>query len=151
MDRQGVDVQVLSLAPPGAQVPSAADAVALSRDANDRAADAVRAHPDRFRAMATLPLVDPVAAAAELERAVASGLTGVMVYGRVGDVMLDDPRYDDLWAVAERLRQPVFIHPQVPPGLCGTRSTADSGSRSTSRSRRSGGGGTSRPAPPRSG
>lgn len=115
MDRQGVDVQVLSLAPPGAQVPAAADAVALSRDANDRAADAVRAHPDRFRAMATLPLVDPAAAAAELERAVASGLTGVMVYGRVGDIMLDDPRYDDLWAVAERLRQPVFIHPQVPP------------------------------------
>lgn len=116
MDAQGVDVQVLSLAPPGAQVPSVADAVALARDANDEAVEVVRAHPDRFRAMATLPLADPTAAAAELERAVGLGSTGVMTYGRVGDVTLDDPRFDDLWAVAARLRQPVFIHPQVPPG-----------------------------------
>lgn len=116
MDRQGVDVQVLSLAPPGTQVPSAATAVSLSREANDTASAAVRAHPDRFRAMASLPLADPAAAAAELERAVALGLRGVMVYGRVGDVTLDDPRFDDLWSVAERLHQPVFIHPQVPPG-----------------------------------
>lgn len=116
MDAQGVDVQVLSLAPPGAQVPVAADAVALARDANDEAAATVGAHPDRFRAMATLPLADPVAAAAELERAVSLGLTGVMTYGRVGDVTLDDPRFDDLWAVAAQLHQPVFVHPQVPPG-----------------------------------
>ncbi|KTR43292.1 amidohydrolase [Curtobacterium oceanosedimentum] len=116
MDAQGVDVQVLSLAPPGAQVPSTADAVTLARDANDEVVEAIRAHPGRFRAMATLPLADPAAAAAELERAVALGLTGVMTYGRVGDVTLDDPRYDDLWAVASRLHQPVFIHPQVPPG-----------------------------------
>ncbi|OLR94390.1 amidohydrolase family protein [Actinokineospora bangkokensis] len=115
MDQQGVDVHILSLAPPGAQVASPAEAVALSREANDVAADAVRANPHRFRAMATLPLADPTAAAGELERAAALGLTGVMVYGRVGDVPLDDPRFDDVWAVAERLRQPVFLHPQIPP------------------------------------
>lgn len=116
MDAQGLDVQVLSLAPPGAQVPEVSDAVALAREANDEVADTIRTHPDRFRAMATLPLADPTAAAAELERAVGLGLTGVMTYGRVGDVTLDDPRFDDLWAVAARLRQPVFVHPQVPPG-----------------------------------
>lgn len=115
MSQQGVDLQVLSLAPPGAQGPTAGVAASLCRDANDVAAAAVHAEPSRFRAMATLPLADPSAAAAELERAVSLGLTGVMVYGRVGDVMLDDPRFDDVWAVAEELRQPVFIHPQIPP------------------------------------
>jgi hypothetical protein len=115
MDEQGVDMQVLSLAPPGAQGLDGADAVALSRDANDAAAEAVRAHPDRFRAMATLPLADPTAAAAELERAVGLGLTGVMVHGRTGAVQLDDPRFEELWAVAAGLGQPVFIHPQIPP------------------------------------
>ena len=115
MSQQAVDLQVLSLAPPGAQGPAAGVAPSLCRDANDAAAAAVRAEPGRFRAMATLPLAEPSAAAAELERAVGLGLTGVMVYGRVGDVMLDDPRFDDLWSVAERLRQPVFIHPQIPP------------------------------------
>jgi predicted TIM-barrel fold metal-dependent hydrolase len=56
-----------------------------------------------------------VSAAGELERASALGLTGAMVHGRTGDILLDDPRFDDLWAVAARLRQPIFIHPQIPP------------------------------------
>ncbi|WP_153504961.1 amidohydrolase family protein [Cumulibacter manganitolerans] len=114
MGEQGVDMQVLSLAPPGTQGVTASDAIALSRDANDAAAAAVRAHPDRFRAMATLPLEAPAAAGAELERATGLGLTGAMVYGRVGELPLDDPRFDDIWAVAAHLHQPIFIHPQIP-------------------------------------
>ena len=115
MDSQGLDLQVLGVAPPGPSGLPGADAVPLSREANDRAAELIAAHPDRFRAMATLPLGQPAAAAAELERAAGLGLTGVMVYGRTGDVPLDDPRLDDLWQVAEALRQPIFIHPQIPP------------------------------------
>lgn len=114
MDEQGVDVHMLSLAPPGAQGLSAPDAVAMCRDVNDLAAATVRANPSRYRAMATLPLVDPSAAAAELERAAGLGLTGVMAYGRVGEAPLDNPRFEDVWVVAERLRQPVFLHPQIP-------------------------------------
>ena len=114
MAEQGVDMQILSLAPPGTQGLSAADAVHLARDANDTAAALVRDDPGRFGAMATLPLADPVAAADELARAAGLGLTGAMVYGRSGDVFLDDPRFDDLWAAAATLRQPIFIHPQIP-------------------------------------
>ncbi len=114
MDEQGVDVQILSLAPPGAQPLDAAEAVALSRQANDVVAAAVARHPTRFRAFATLPTPDPAAAAAELERAAGLGLVGAMVYGRTGEVPLDDPRYDDLFATAAALRLPVFLHPQVP-------------------------------------
>jgi predicted TIM-barrel fold metal-dependent hydrolase len=114
MNSQGVDMQVLSLAPPGTQGTSPADAIALSREANDIAAATIRAERSRFRAMATLPMASPAAAATELERAVGLGLTGAMVYGRTGDVPLDDPRFDDLWSVAASLGQPVFIHPQIP-------------------------------------
>jgi predicted TIM-barrel fold metal-dependent hydrolase len=115
MDAQGVDVQILSLAPPGAQPLDAAEAVSLSRRANDVTAEAVRRHPSRFRAFAALPTPDPAAAVAELERAAGLGFVGAMVYGRTGEVPLDDPRYDDLFAAAAELRQPVFIHPQIPP------------------------------------
>ena len=114
MDEQGIDMHVLSLAPPGAQGVSVDSAVSLCREANEAAADAVRARPDRIRAMATLPLAAPKKAVEELERATALGLTGVMAYGRVADVPLDDPRFEDLWEAAERLRQPIFIHPQIP-------------------------------------
>ena len=75
---------------------------ALSREANDVAAEAVRRHPTRLRAFATLPLADPAAAVAELERAAALGFVGTMVYGRVGDVPLDDPRFDEVLARGRR-------------------------------------------------
>lgn len=42
------------------------------------------------------------------------GHVGTMVYGRAGDLTLDDPLYDDFFAAAAALRQPVFIHPQIP-------------------------------------
>jgi predicted TIM-barrel fold metal-dependent hydrolase len=114
MDEQGIDVQILSLAPPGAQPLDAKDAVPLSRQANDTVAAAVARHPMRLRAFATLPMADPTAAAAELERSAELGLVGAMVYGRTGDIPLDDPRYDDLFAAAAALSQPIFIHPQIP-------------------------------------
>jgi predicted TIM-barrel fold metal-dependent hydrolase len=41
-------------------------AVRLATSANDRLADTVRAHPDRFAAFAMLPTADPKAAADEL-------------------------------------------------------------------------------------
>jgi hypothetical protein len=115
MDAAGIDVSVLSVVTPATQALPAREAVALARDANDEAADAVRAHPERFRAFATLPTSDPQAAAAELERcATRLGHVGAMVHGRTGTRPLDDPAYDDLLATAARLRQPVFIHPQIP-------------------------------------
>jgi predicted TIM-barrel fold metal-dependent hydrolase len=115
MDAAGVDVQILSIAPPGTQGLPAPEAIALSRDANDRASEAVGGHPLRLRAMTTLPTSDPDAAVAELQRtADASGHVGVMSYGRSGERPLDDPVYDDLLAAAASLRRPVFIHPQIP-------------------------------------
>lgn len=115
MDAAGIDVSILSVVTPATQALPAADAVALARDANDEATAAVRAHPDRLRAFATLPTGDPQAAAAELERcATELGHVGAMLHGRSGTRTLDDPAYDDLFATAARHRQPIFIHPQIP-------------------------------------
>ncbi|WP_205647991.1 amidohydrolase family protein [Actinomadura rubteroloni] len=114
MDEQGIDVSVIALTPPGTQALPPDEAVRLSRAANDTAAAAVARRPDRFRALSTLPLSAPGAAADELRRAADLGHVGTMVYGHAGRLTLDDPAYDDLWATAARLRQPVFLHPQLP-------------------------------------
>ncbi len=114
MDEQGIRLQVISVAPPATSPLAPADAVALSRDMNDLAVEAVRRHPTRLRAMSTLPMADPGAVVGELERAAGLGCVGAMVYGRTGETPLDDPRYDDLFAAAETLGQPIFIHPQIP-------------------------------------
>ncbi|HXR43292.1 MAG TPA: amidohydrolase family protein [Pseudolysinimonas sp.] len=114
MDELGIDVSVLSLTPPGTHPLAPADAVRLSRAANDRAAAAVARHPSRLRALSTLPMSSPKDVVAELERAAGLGHVGTMVYGRAGDVWLDDPVHDGFLAAAARLGQPVFIHPQLP-------------------------------------
>jgi predicted TIM-barrel fold metal-dependent hydrolase len=114
MDARCIDVSVIALTPPGTQPLPPADAVRLSRAANDVAAAAVGHHPTRFRAMSTLPMSSPRDVAGELERAAGLGHVGTMVYGRSGEVFLDDPVYDDFFAAAAALGQPVFIHPQLP-------------------------------------
>ncbi|WP_028924266.1 amidohydrolase family protein [Pseudonocardia acaciae] len=114
MDAQGIDVSILALTPPGTQPLPPEDAVRRSRAANDVASAAVGANPSRFRSLSTLPMSSPPDVAGELERAAGMGHVGTMVYGRSGDVFLDDPAYDEFFAAAAELGQPVFIHPQLP-------------------------------------
>jgi predicted TIM-barrel fold metal-dependent hydrolase len=114
MDAQGIDLSIIALTPPGTQPLPPGDALRLSRAANDLAAAAVSSNPSRFRAMSTLPMSSPPDVVGELERAAGLGHVGTMVYGRSGDVLLDDPVYDDFFAAASALGQPVFIHPQLP-------------------------------------
>lgn len=116
MDEAGIDMQVLSMSTPATQSLLPADAVALARDANDQLADAVRMHPDRFAAFATLPTPDPNAAAAELRRSVDDlGFVGAMLFPRTGDLYLDHESFRPIFEVAAELRVPLYLHPQTAP------------------------------------
>ena len=116
MDVIGLDHTVLSVATPGTQVLPPDQAVALARQANDRLAGAVRAHPDRFSAFATLPTPDPATAAREFKRAVQDlGLKGAMIHGRTEDHYLDHEDFRPVLAVAAELAVPIYIHPQIAP------------------------------------
>ncbi|WP_406640988.1 amidohydrolase family protein [Amycolatopsis sp. WGS_07] len=116
MDEAGIDVQILSLAPPGTHGCPAPQGIALSREANDLVSEAVAKHPGRFRAMTALPMSDPDAAVAELQRTANDPAhVGIMSYGRSGERPLDDPAYDEVLGAAAALGRPVFVHPQIPP------------------------------------
>jgi len=118
MDAHGIDVQVISHAPPAAQPLPGAEGIARAREANDRLAAAVRAHPDRFAGFATLPTADPRAAADELERAVTGlGLIGALVHSTLGPngAFLDEARFAPLLERFERLGVPLYLHPAPPP------------------------------------
>jgi hypothetical protein len=114
MDAQGIDISILALTPPGTQPLSPAQARRLSSAANDTATAAVSNYPTRLRALSTLPMSSPEHVVDELVRAKDMGHVGTMVYGRCGDRFLDDHVYDDFFAAAAALSQPVFIHPQIP-------------------------------------
>lgn len=116
MDLIGVDMAVLSVTTPATQILPAAEAVPLARQANDRIAAAIAAHPDRFSGFATLPMPDPAKAAEELRRSCGElGLKGAMIHGRTGERYLDHEDFRLVLAVAAELNVPIYLHPQIAP------------------------------------
>jgi uncharacterized protein len=115
MDETGLDVQVVSLTSPGLHNLPADEAAHLQIETNDRIAELVNAHPDRFQGFATLALPAPDAAAQELERAVTKlGLNGALLFGRTGERNLDHPDNWPIFEAAASLHAPLYIHPQIP-------------------------------------
>lgn len=115
MDEAGIDIQVLSHGAPSTQRGDAESMVRLAHASNDRLADIVRAHPDRFGAFAALPTPEPRAAADELERCVAKlGFKGAMVHGPTNGVFFDDKRFWPIFERAQALDVPIYIHPATP-------------------------------------
>ena len=118
LDEHGVDVQVLTFTTPGVHVETPELAVEWARMVNDAFAQIVRERGGRFTALATLPLNDPAAAVAELERAMrVLGLPGAMVFSNVNHVALSDARFEPLWQTAHDLQAVIYIHPTDPLGV----------------------------------
>jgi aminocarboxymuconate-semialdehyde decarboxylase len=112
MDAQGVDIQALSI---NFYWWYAADRDLASRIVaaqNEGLAAWVKAHPDRFVALASVALQYPDLAAQQLEDAVKRlGLRGASIGGHVEGEDLSIPKYDPFWAKAAELAVPVFMHP----------------------------------------
>lgn len=118
LDRLGIDMQVLTFTAPGTLLHPPGQALAHARLVNDALATIVRARPDRFTALGTLPLHDTAASVQELDRVMGPlGLPGVMVYGNVLGTPLSDARLWPLWERADALEAVVYIHPTYPPGV----------------------------------
>jgi 5-carboxyvanillate decarboxylase len=115
MDATGVDVHILSLTSPGVQVFDAATAVALAKSSNDQLVEAIRKYPNRFAGLAAIAPQDPREAAKELERGVRTlGLKGAIINSHTLGEYLDDPKFWEIFAAAEALDVPVYLHPNSP-------------------------------------
>ena len=103
MDAARIDVQALSLTSPGVEQLPVEEAKAFARATNAAIGEAVRRHPDRFFGLASLPLLDPQAAIAELDRAIeADGCKGMVINGHCGGRYLDDRAF---WPVLARAKR----------------------------------------------
>jgi 2,3-dihydroxybenzoate decarboxylase len=122
MDQAGVEWMVLSLG--GAAIQDELDvarAVERARKANDALAAIIGTRPDRYVGLASLPMQDPGAAAAELERAVRDlSLRGALVngYTSIGSLenpsFYDEPQYLPFWETLAALDVPFYLHPRNP-------------------------------------
>ncbi|MEO8143536.1 MAG: amidohydrolase family protein [Betaproteobacteria bacterium] len=113
MDRMGIDIQAVSPAPnqtyywtePGM-------GQELARAVNERIAQIVSRHPDRFVGLGTIPLQDPGLAVSELEHAVRKlGLRGVEINPSVNGKELTSSGLEKFFTAAEKLNAVIFMHP----------------------------------------
>src|SRR3972149_5669300 len=115
MDEAGIDIQVISHgAPPPQKLPDDI-AVELARRVNDRLHAAIRLHPTRLAAFATVPTSDARKGADELERCVTQlGFKGPMLHGLANGVFLDDRRFWPIYERAQALDGPCYFRPARP-------------------------------------
>lgn len=125
MDAHGIETMILSLNAPAVQaITDRRKAIDIARRANDVLAEECGKRPGRFRAFAALPLQDPEAAAAELQRCVSDlGFVGALINGFSqdaaqggGETLLyyDLPQYRPFWAEVAKLDVPFYLHPRNP-------------------------------------
>lgn len=118
LDEAGVDMQVVTLTAPGTNVETPERAVELAEIINDGMADVVAEHGDRFRALGHLPLVDPEAAATELDRVLGElELPGVMLFSNADGVPLANESFWPLYERANEAGAVLYIHPTYPVGV----------------------------------
>jgi len=112
MDRIGVDVQALSLTTPMVSWASPGLGLALAQCYNDAASAVHMKYPERFVGLAMLPMQAPALALRELDRAAKlPGMRGLYLATHINGVELDDKAFWDVYARAEEIGWPVFLHP----------------------------------------
>jgi aminocarboxymuconate-semialdehyde decarboxylase len=112
MDQQGIDLQIVGTWPDIFGYGLKPDACAAwHRMLNDTLAEWGAENAKRFAWIASVPLVDAKAAAAELERAAGLGACGVIISANVENINLGELALDPFWAKAAALDLPVLMHP----------------------------------------
>lgn len=121
MDKNGVNMMILSLSSPGVQgVTDPAGAASLARLVNDWLEAEVLKNPSQFAAFVALSMHDPKEVANKLCQCmfekkgfVEAMLNDFQSAGEDGNTMLffDQSKYNTFWAVAAELDAPIYIHP----------------------------------------
>ena len=112
MDSLGVGIHVLStwVGLYNYNLPPEVGA-ATAKDCNDYVAELVRAWPQRFAGLATLPMQDVETAIDELERSVVQlGLKGAQINDHVNGRTLDEPEFLPFWQATEQLGALILFH-----------------------------------------
>ena len=113
MDKEGVDIQVLSPIPVTFSYWSDSKAgLELSKFQNNFIASVVNKYPNRFIGMGTVPLQDVKLAIEEMDRSVNElGLKGIQIGSNVNGLNLDDSSIYPFFEAAAKMNVPIFVHP----------------------------------------
>jgi aminocarboxymuconate-semialdehyde decarboxylase len=112
MDEMGVDMHCLTINTGFFQYGLDAEVTkVIARECNDELARWTRGNPERFSALASVPMQDVPAAIAEMERAMSHlGFKGITIGDHIAGKMLDEPEFRPFWRSVEELGAVVFFH-----------------------------------------
>jgi aminocarboxymuconate-semialdehyde decarboxylase len=113
MDRQGIDVHVISVHPSQYLYFVEADLSArIVKMQNEKIAEICAAHPDRFVGLGNVSLQHGALAAEQMDYAVGKlGLSGFTVGANVNGNELVDPKFEPFWKKADELGRVILLHP----------------------------------------
>jgi aminocarboxymuconate-semialdehyde decarboxylase len=112
MDRQGVDIQVLSVSQAQPYLKEPSDAAGAAKVGNDLYLDLCREHVDRFFTFAALPLPHVDAAIKEIERVGDDKyVVGVTIGCSIDGRHVDDPEFSPVYEELNRRKSAVLLHP----------------------------------------
>jgi aminocarboxymuconate-semialdehyde decarboxylase len=113
MDRAGLDLAVLSVAPPLFYYWADKDfAARIARLVNRSISEQVKAYPHKFMGMGSVPMQDPALAVDELHYCVEElGFKAVQIGSNVEGEQYDEPRFLPFFKACEKLQVFVVLHP----------------------------------------
>jgi aminocarboxymuconate-semialdehyde decarboxylase len=114
MDQMGIDVHVISVHPSQFLYflePELAGRIVKMQ--NEKIAELVAAHRDRFAGFGNISLQQPDLAVQQIDHAVTQlDVRGFIVGANVNGTELANPKFDPVWKKLEELQTVVMIHPQ---------------------------------------
>ncbi|CAI0777819.1 Predicted metal-dependent hydrolase of the TIM-barrel fold [Serratia entomophila] len=112
LDAAHIDMQVLSATPLSPHFEDEKTAVDAARRVNDEYAELVQLYPDRFRAIASLPLPHIDASLRELDRTLSQlGMLGACITTSVLGLSIANPLFEPLYQELNRRHSVLAIHP----------------------------------------
>jgi len=113
MDEGGIDKAVLSY--PTSDAHLKLGSISLTcKIFNDNVAKIIKRYPDRFIGAAILPIDHPPDMLKELKRAtVELGFKAISLASSYNGVYLDDPRFIEVYKLAQDKNIPIFVHSQI--------------------------------------
>ena len=118
MEQAGIDMQVLSLSIPNVYFQERETCRALAQSTNEALADICAKHPQRFKALASVPLPYVNDAIDEIRRAIKGlGLHGLVLGSNVNGKPLNSPEFMPFYEEVDRMGLAILIHPMIPMGI----------------------------------
>jgi len=116
MDELEIDIAVTSISTPGIELHDRIASKKLARKCNDFAAMLVSKYPQRFGALASVPMPNIDDAMEEVSYALdVLKLDGVVLFTNAQGIYLGDQRMKPLFNELQRRKATVFIHPNASP------------------------------------